>query len=379
MVGKREGCFAVRFGAFGDIVYLLPTLERLKADYGYLHFDTGPQGGVVLVGNSTVDRISVFPIGAVEPKLRGVLMGAREEAINAVGWSKHVNFWRCLEVSCIAEIHQEEFGWPRERRREKFGSKNFIDEHLTRAGYPAGSLTDCGTWEFSDEELDWIQNFRIQNKDAFIVTVAPCGSTAQKVPIDLHLVTKEIVEKYPEAKIIVVGDKESFEIGNWHKHGERRLMNMAGRWQYRQAVAAVRISDFVIGPETSMLVIAGMFGIPKTMICTSCSVYQATCYHKNDCSIQSTVECSPCHRAIYQRLPDGRSTAIYCNFTDTYLGKIPSCNVEYSKESIMEGVKKAYEVRSLRWDNDDLTRKRVGSLPELWTPSVQQVRGDEKV
>lgn len=306
-------------------------------------------------------------------------MGAREEAIASVGWSKRVNFWRCLEVSCIAEIHQEEFGWPRERRRETFGGKNFIDEHLVRAGYEAGSLKDCGTWQFTEEELQWIEHFRTKNKDKFIVTLSPCGSTAQKVPQGLEEITSEILDTYPDSILIIVGDKESYEMGKLHTRGDKRVMNVAGRFSYRQAVGAVRISDYVIGPETSMLVVAGLFGIPKTMICTSCSVYQATCYHKNDFSIQSTTSCSPCHRAIYQRLPDGRSTSIYCNFTDTWLGKIPSCNVEYPKELILEGVKKAYELRSLRWDHDDLTRERVGSLPELRTPSVQQICGSGQV
>lgn len=363
MKDKRGGCLAMRIGAFGDMLYALPTLEKLKQDYGYLHFDTGVQGGIMFSGNTTFDMISVFPTSSVSPQSLPEVVGARADAMASIGWDKIVSFWRCLEVSCIAEVHQEEFYWPRERRREKFGSKNFYDEHLVRAGYEPGSLTDCGTFEFNDKELEWINTYMGQHGDAFTVVISPCGSTAQKVPQGLEGVAETILDSWSNARIVIVGDREAQVFK--HPKGTGRVLNLAGKVDYRISIAAVRCADFVIGPETSMLVAAGMFGIPKTMICTSANVEQCTKYHRNDFSIQSTASCSPCHRAIYQRYPDGRSSSHLCNFFETWLGDIPTCNVEFNTSEVLEGAIEAYELRNLRKRFDDYRSRRVGSLPTL--------------
>lgn len=377
----RRGAFVTRWGAYGDMFYCLPALELLKRDYGYLHFETGPQGAIVFGGNDTFDRISIIDpklMATLDAEKRALVYHTRKEGMESTGWDKFLDFWRCLEVSCIAEMHQRDFFMEREFRQQKYGTKNFYDEHLVRAGYKPGENCEdnVGTFQFHPREVDWIEQFRNKvYKDRFVVTFALCGSTGQKVPQRWEELAGMIQDKHPDTLFCFIGDRESEQL---IPRNVKSYVSGVKAWDYRRAVCAVRCSDYVVGPETSMLVAAGCFGIPKTMIATACNVYQACHYHKNDFSIQSTAQCSPCHKAIYNYSTKDNSQ-FYCNQMDSWLGPIPSCNFLYELEPILKGVDFAYQMRSVRDSADEVLRERVASLPDLSTLSVSRAGGDGKV
>lgn len=61
----------------------------------------------------------------------------------------------------------------------------------------------------------------------------------------------------------------------------------------------MKYADYAFGPETGLMVAAGMWGTPKTMLCNTTAIHQTCSMHKNDRSLQSSAPCSPCHKGIY--------------------------------------------------------------------------------
>lgn len=371
----KTRCLTIRWGAYGDLLYCLPTLEALKREYGYLHLETGSRGKMLFAHHPAFDRISEFDVGKYPVAEHMKVAELRWKALEDAGWDKVVNFWRCLEVSCIAEEGQEEFFYPRERRKEIFSGRNFYETHFRKAGLPIPEPFDCGTFHFDDATAFWMEKWKKDHGDTFSVAIALCGSTGQKVPFYMKELAREIIDSFPGTNIYLVGNKEAQS--QEFTFGEKNVCHTSGTWSYLQSLALMKLVDYVIGPETSLLVGAGMFGTPKSMICTSCGVEQATKYHKNDFSIQSTYKCSPCYRAIYNY--QGKASQRFCNFEETHLGHIPGCNLYYDKNKILEGVEFAYNVRGLRRSIERIEGTRYGSLPDLRTLRDSEPNRDKEV
>lgn len=340
-------------------MYALPVLERLKADYGYLHLETTGRGKELLQHHPAFDRISAAPLDQLASSEWDKLAEARWGILqHELDWDRSVNFWRCLEFSCIPEEHQEAWHWERERRREAFGTKNFYDEHWNRA-YP-GNLPEergCGTMWFDEDTAEWMRYFRHKYRDRFIVAMPLAGSTGQKCPHDVLQITAKRLEKmYPEILLMQLGWREEEQF-QFELEGKGNTVWAAHKYPYLQSLAVCKVADFVVGPETSLLVGAGLFGTPKSMLCTASGYQQATAYHKNDFSIQSLAPCSPCHRAIYH--------SKICNISDSSYGITQACNIHFDITRVLEGAKFAYEMRSLRESVESLNGRSFGSLPDL--------------
>jgi hypothetical protein len=275
-------------------------------------------------------------------------------------WDHTVNFWHCLESEAIVEEHEVGWHWERERRQETMGKKNFYDQHLIRAGIPIPkdpAKFNCGTMWFDEDTAEWMRYFKYKYRDRFIVAMPISGSTGQKCPVDfLEKIALRIEKEISEILLVQLGwmEEEPFQFqlkkkGNviWGCH----------KYPYLQSLALVKIADYVVGPETSMLVGAGIFGVPKTMLATASGYQQATKYHKNDFSTQSQVPCSPCYRAIYNMN--------ICNLGMGKRGEQQACNFHFDEERVMEGVRFAYQMRGVRKEVESLEGRAFGSLPDL--------------
>jgi len=358
-VGKRKKrCCAIRWGTYGDLLYALPVLEILKKKYGYLHLETTTRGMELFRWNPTFDRISAIDIGQWKAsewetisKLRWTLLQQEVE------WDRTVNFWRCLEYACIPEEHQIEWHWEREKRRQMFAEKNFYDEHFKRADIPVPppDQFDCGTMYFQEDTAEWARYFKHKYRDRFIVAMPLAGSTGQKVPQVLYRLAQMIHAEIPEVLFVLLGGHE--EVQFQFSLGKGNVAHACGEYKYDQSAIVTKFADYVVGPETSLLVMAGLFGTPKSMLCTSSGYTQTTAYQKNDFSTNSTAPCSPCYRAIYdQRI---------CPLEKGDWGEMQVCNFHFDLNRVMEGVRFAYEVRQLRRSIDSLAGTKFGSLPDL--------------
>jgi len=355
----------VRYGAYGDILIALPLIEELKRRYDYVQLETGSRGKELLFNHTALNTVSSFDPNVFGPDNAVMAANIRVNGLVHGGqWDKVVNLWRTLEHECIAEEGQEEFYWPREKRQAHFGGRAFVDQPFIKAGLQIPAEMRSGTMYFDTATMLWMRGWREQHADTFNVVIVVSGSTCQKVPQGLKDVARRIVDEYPDARIFLVGDKPSgwmptpidpkdlqFDFGN------KNVCKLVGKTPYSQALALTKLADYVIGPVSSLLHGAGLFGTPKTMICTDCSVYQACKYHKNDFSVQAQAPCCPCHRAIYHTK--------YCLTEKTPFGDLPVCNIYYDRERIMEGVAFAHSVRKVRWEMDHIHYNGFSSIPDL--------------
>ena len=351
-------CLAIRMCAYGDALYCLPVLEELSRKYGYLHFETGDRGKTLFENHPSFSKITTFDVLKYKPKKRMEMAELRwNTLVDGNDWDKVVNFIESIEVSCIADEWQAEYRLPREHRRKIFGNRNFYDSHFIKVGLPIPDPFDCGTVYFAESELSWMETWRKRHWSEFIVAFALNGSTSQKFPMYFKELAHEIKSAYPDTKFVLLGNKQGE--GQVFTLDNGSVLNAVGKWPYMQSLAMVKMADYVIGPETGLLVGAGLFGTPKTMVCSSCSPYQATHYHKNDFSVQSTAPCSPCHRSAYH--------PTWCNYREHPLGLVPDCNFMVDFKPIMEGVAFAREcyLRGVRREAERYEGPGFSSLPEM--------------
>jgi ADP-heptose:LPS heptosyltransferase len=360
-------CMAIRWGTYGDMMYALPVLERLKADYGYLHLETTSRGYELLKHHPAFDRISYASLELFPPAEWDKMADARWKLFkDEIDWDRAINFWRCLEFSCIPEEHQEAWHWEREKRRIMFGDKNFYDEHWKRAytGIEDIDRSYCGTMWFSEDTAEWMRYFKYKYRDRFIVAMPLAGSTGQKCPHDvLNVIGHRLEALYPEILIVQMGGREEVPF-QFALEGKGKVVWAANTYPYLQSLSICKIADFVVGPETSLLVGAGLFGTPKSMLCTASGYEQATAYHKNDFSIQSLAPCSPCHRAIYH--------SKICNILDSSYGPTQACNTHFDITRVLEGAKYAYDMRRLRQTVEVLDGRAFSTLPDMRSLAVPE-------
>lgn len=358
--GKMRRCLAIRWGAFGDLLYALPALERLKKMYGYLHLETTSRGHEIFRHSPTFDRISSVDLMLWDAKEWGRVADLRWNLLhNEMDWDYAVNFWHCLESSCIVEEHEVGWHWERERRQKEFAGKNFYDEHFKRIGLtpPPPEEFDCGTISFDEDTAEWMRYFKYKYRDRFIVGMPLAGSTGQKCPHDvLYQIAHRIEEEIPEVLLVQLGAKQEVEF-QFKLKNQGNVIHGANVYPYLQSAAICKVADYVVGPETSLLVFAGTFGTPKSMLCTASGVEQTCAYHRNDFSVQSKAPCSPCYRAIYDQK--------ICNIGSGSYGEQQACNFDFDIDRVMEGVRFAYKMRGVRREIESLAGRHFGSLPDL--------------
>ena len=286
---KPEGtdrALVIRWGAYGDLLIALPFLEEMSRRYKFLQLETGPRGLELLdchpafqfqYGKISSFDVSKYMDGVKDNSLNIGLIrwGALEESGH---WDRIVNLWRTLEVECIAEEWQPEFFWPRERRRLHFGGRVFVERPFILGEIPIPPDLRMGTIFFPVEVALWMPHWRLKHQDTFNVVIVVAGSTCQKVPFGLKELAKRIMDEIPEARFFLLGTKGSgwmptpFNMEDLQfDFGKGNVCKMVGRTPYMQAMAMVKMADYVIGPVSSLLHAAGTFGTPKSMIC--CLLY----------------------------------------------------------------------------------------------------------
>jgi ADP-heptose:LPS heptosyltransferase len=208
-----------------------------------------------------------------------------------------INLWRTLESACIAEEYQPEFHVNATERRRIFGGKSFYAAVFERCGIvpPEKPKLDC--LYYHPHEIQWGEEFRKQNEGNFVVFVPVMGTGSHKIIPAMKDITLRILEEYPAA-VVYLAAEAGYKDYLW-KHERIRHIPI-DRIPVKQGMLIPKYADIAIGPETGLMVAAGMWGTPKVILGTASSIYQMTKYQENDYSIQSAWPCSPCHRSIYQ-------------------------------------------------------------------------------
>jgi hypothetical protein len=312
---KKKTLLLIAYRAFGDWLYTLPVLGYLFKNYEIV-LECSPKVGLLTFNDPRFKKVGCFNwadddrfkdklnISRLQcVKIANVIFNEREKILKEkYKPDKIINLGGSIECVCIPENFQKEFYWSLEERRNKYSTYSFYDAVLDRVGLKSDSpkLDDI---YYASKEIEWAEGWRKKHKDKFIILLAVAGSTYPKIFHNFREYMAKVLDLYPDVLFYVTGDDKVSKLIPKHD----RIKNACFHNSYqdvpiKQIFLMAKYADYVIGPETGAVVAAGVWGTPKTMLCTMSSIIQCTKYQKNDYSIQSPISCSPCLRAVYDDL-----------------------------------------------------------------------------
>ena len=333
----KQKLLLIGYRAIGDWLFTVPALPYLFEKYD-VYLECNMKGWSLLYDDPRFKRKALFIVEKTKPETRAKEFEARWHMLRKqIKPDVEINLNASLEVTCIAQDFQDEFHWPVGSRRVAFGTNGFYDAVFARCGLATPNPLDLrGLW-FSEEQEDTVKAWRKRLGKQFVVMVPISGSTKQKMFVNYKEVVSGILDRYPDSFVYLMGadDLRKYHIDHPRVKGCYGI-------SMKQAVHMTKYVDMVVGPETGLIVAAGMWGTPKTFLGTASSIWQMAQYQKNDFSIQSPLPCSPCHRAIYKRedceTPEGEG--------DNW---IPSCAGSFSTEQILQRVDYVYRNLRRNW------------------------------
>jgi ADP-heptose:LPS heptosyltransferase len=321
------------FRAYGDFIYSCPVLPYLFEKYD-VFCDMNLKGDHLFHDDPRFAGKALF---IFEDKLDQdfqTLADERKIAMRAqVKPDAEIDLNGTLEGACIARREQPEYHRSVGDRRVIFGSNGFYDAVFKRCGIPVPDALDLeGLW-FPPELLEWGVKFNQANAGKFVVLVPVKGSSIHKHFRNWKEVVLEILGDYPDALVYLTGDDKTLVGGFTHP---RVKMLFSDKVPFKQMVLLTKHVDMVVGPETGLMVAAGMWGTPKVMMCSASSVWQTSQYTRNDFSIQLPWACSPCHLSVFE-LADCEAPMSEGD------EKFPSCVSRFPVGQIMRRVRYVHE------------------------------------
>jgi ADP-heptose:LPS heptosyltransferase len=329
----KKKLLLIGYRAYGDWVYTVPILPSLFDEYE-VHLDVNMKGYELLHDDPRFASVTLFEIEKIAPENYVREAKARWAKLeDELKPDKVINLWRSLESKVIWEANQDEFWLDKEARTKALSGMSMYEcvfDHVNMELHEDQKL-DC--FHFTDEQLSWGNSWRQKHKGDFLVLVQLVGSSAHKVYPETRDMCYAILDSYPSAQVYVIGDPGTTHI----KWPHERITHVNGTAPIKQVLLMVKHADIVIGPESVLPAAAGMWGTHKVMLCTSSSIHDIAHLHKNDMSLQSSAECSPCHRAIYGlEHCDGAAVTEHGD-------NVCSCIFGFKMADIMDRIEKAYE------------------------------------
>ena len=298
----------VRWGAFGDAIFITPVIKYLKECGHEVVVSVTGRGKAVLENNPHIDELIFTDDNTVHD---GNVRRFWDEERKRVNADKYVNFSESLEVSLLKHPLDPDYMKPK-AWRIKNGDINAIDRMFEWAGIDPKDIPNESKkpdLHFTQKEINKVEKFfaaydgagfHLEPKKKFILLWALSGSGIQKTYPYTMTAMRELLDKYPDLYILTVGDEvcELLELDPCIK-GYERLLTYSGKWSIRETFLACKYAQIVIAPETGVIVASGAFDTPKIGMFSSITKNHATKYFKNDFSIEAEgVNCSPCFRYI---------------------------------------------------------------------------------
>lgn len=292
----------IRYGAWGDCVIISPLLRYLKKQGHEIVLETSSTGMKVLQHNPNIDKFIEYEANSVpDEKLEEHWEALRKEN----ECEKFINLCESIERSLSLRPTEPEYFYPKEERRA-LCDKNFY-AHTFEFAYKQAGEPVFGNCElededflpelfFTEEEETNMRNFFAHDKRAFWILWGLSGSGNNKTYPYTDYVIKDLLQKFPNVKIVTVGD-ELCQMLEGLK--DPRVIRRCGRWSIRDSALACKYVNLVICPDTGLLHSAGCFETPKIGLIGSNTRNNLTRFFKNDFSIEADPEKVPCAPCFY--------------------------------------------------------------------------------
>lgn len=299
----------IRFGAYGDHMFVEPVIRYLKSQGHYIIYSTTSRGETIMRNNPNIDELVVTSDDEVD------IAKVWKEQIDKYKADKVVNFSESIEVALLIHPQDPRYNLPKYERIMQC-DKNAFDQSFEWAGIDSNqvdsSLKNPKIY-LTEDEIEWSNKFFkdyktdswvIEPKRKMVIMWAVSGSGLQKVyPFQMSVI-KHLIEKYQDLYFITVGDEscQLLEMDRQVSDNSLQVINMSGKINYRQTLALMQNCDIVIAPETGIIVSSGATNIPKIGMFASITKNHVTTYFENDYSIDAQgVGCAPCYRFIQDK------------------------------------------------------------------------------
>jgi len=285
-IPQGKTALIIRWGAIGDMIFVSPLPRLLKEQGYYVVVNTQRQGLEVLQHNPYIDEFWFQEKGTIANEKFAEFF----EKIGQ-GFDKVINLSQSIEREILQLPNDEGF------KRVDDLTVNYIDHTIAKAGLEVTGLN--GELYFTEEEEQAAQDFLAEFKDKFVVLVVLLGSSIHKAYPWWSFVFNDLTlyRDIPELITITTGDNWARLLDWEHKQN----IQGAASLPIRKSLLLCKYVNLVIGPETGVVNGAGCFDTPKICLMTHSCAGNLTKYWKNDYSIQSPAECSPCHNMVYSR------------------------------------------------------------------------------
>ncbi len=282
-------CLIIRYGAFGDAVWVTPALRRLKQDGYYIVYNCTSYSAEVLRENPHIGEFLIQERDAIPndelPNYWKEISESFEKVINLSG---------SVEGDLLILQGTADYDLPHKKRHERC-NVNYMDRTMEKCGYPQnrGMLPEL---HFTQNEEALASLIRAKYDENFLLLWSLSGSSLHKAYPYVHKVAMKIHQRYPDVVIFTVGDDMCKMLESW---SHPNTFNRSGVWTIRQSMLMTKYADAVIGTETGVLNAASCYETPKIILLSHSSVENLTKYWLNCTALTANVHCQPCHRLIY--------------------------------------------------------------------------------
>lgn len=291
--GQKSACVC-RYGAWGDAVLVSPVLRALKKDGYHVTLNCTERCYDILKNDPYIDCFWLQKTNEV-PKTDLAEYWKKQERL----FDRWINLNGSIEGNLLkipGQINlltgQDDYELPTMVRHEMC-NRNYMDETMKIAGF-ANCKGEQPELHFTEKEEAWAQRIREQHK-GFLVVWALTGSSVHKIYPYADAVIQAVVDAWPQAQVILVGEAACQGIIDPHE----RIFDWCGELNIRQSFILTKYADLVVSPETSVAMAASCFDTPKVVILSHASEENLTKYWRNCTAVFEKVQCYPCHKLHY--------------------------------------------------------------------------------
>ena len=296
-------CAIVRYGAWGDAIQMSSILPALKAEGYHITVYTTPRGLEAIQHEPLIDAFVIQDQDQVPNHELGPFWD-----YSSTKYDKWINLSESVEGTLLALPDRIENRWPKEVRHMLMDF-NYIEftHKIAEVEFHRPKMRFCP----SDEERAWAKKEYVKIGAAPLVMWVIRGSSLHKVwngGVDeknemtgMDGVLSHILQQWPNAKVVTVGDKWCQEKIEPVWAAEKRIVRRSNVWSIRETMAMAQVSDMVIGPETGVMNAVAMEPMRKIVFLSHSSAKNLTEGWVNTASlIPQGVSCYPCHKLVYK-------------------------------------------------------------------------------
>jgi ADP-heptose:LPS heptosyltransferase len=277
----------IRYGAYGDMLNIVPALKKLKEQGYHTILNTNKRGKETLEHCPYVDEWMMHDESMPVDQLSKHWEKIKEE----VKPDKFINFSESIECNVALHPINPEYIYPKAERSNRC-NRNYYDVTEAWAG-----LEGCDKrpeFHFTKEEEQQARSYL--RPGMFNILWVLSGSGQQKVYPWSEYVMGELLKNFENVHIITVGDMKCQLLETII---DKNITNLSGECPMRLSMTLTKFVDLVVAPDTGVLHASGCFETPKIGLLGHTTKENITKYFLNDYSIEAECACAPCFHLIY--------------------------------------------------------------------------------